>query len=139
MYLSEMPPRMQKVLPSRADWQALYRGCPRVENCIHLRTSMYRMWYLCQEVPLQRHQHHQSAYEPGITSDPPLLSQQLQATSATHATTGAGSRLGGNQRNWKEYCVEDTQWQIEAQSWSVRRSARLGRDSEILSRVRASE
>lgn len=93
------------------------------------------MWYLCQKVPLQRHQYHQPAYQSRITGDSSLLSKQFQATSAAYATAGAGSRLGGYQRDWEEYCIEDTQWQIEAKLGSIRRSARLGRDLEILSRL----
>ena len=118
-YLSEMPSRMQKVLSCRTDRQALYRSCPRVKDCLHLRTSVHRMWYLCQEVPLQRHQHHQSTHEPRVPSNSPLFGQQLQATSAAYATARTGFGLGRNKRDWEEYRVEDTQWQAEAQSGSI--------------------
>ena len=73
--ISEMSTRMQEVMSCRPHRQALYRSDPGVEDRLHIRATMHWVWYLCQEVPLRRDQHHQSAYQPGVTSDPSILGQ----------------------------------------------------------------
>jgi hypothetical protein len=46
---------------------------------------MHWMWYLPQEVPIRRHQHHQLAHEPREPGHAPLLGEQLQAAQAAYA------------------------------------------------------
>ena len=77
------------------------------------------MWHLRKEMPFRRHQHYQSTNEPRVTSYTPLLREQFQAASAPYAKAWSSSWIGWDQRNRQEYCIKDTEWQVEAQSGTI--------------------
>ena len=110
---------MQEIMPSRANWEALHRSHPRLEDRLHLGATLYWMWYLRKEVPFRCHQHHQSTNKPGVASYAPLLCKQFQAASASYAKTWTSPGASWNERNRQEYCLEDTQWQIEAKPGTI--------------------
>ncbi|KAK7969619.1 P-loop containing nucleoside triphosphate hydrolase protein [Apiospora saccharicola] len=73
------------------------------------------MWYLPQEVPVQRHHDYQPADQPRVASYPSILGQQLQAPPSAYAPTWKRFGSGRNQWYWKEHGIEDSQRQAQAQ------------------------
>src|SRR6266536_5985526 len=110
-----MSPRMQEILPRRANRQALYRGHPRLENCLHLRETVHWLWYLSQEMPLRCHLYHQLAHQSRNSSYPSILGQQFQAPQTSDAKTRTSAGTSWNKRYWQEHSYQDSEWKVETE------------------------
>ena len=111
---AEMSSRVQEVLPRGANREAVYRSQPGVQDRLYLRTAVHWVWDLPEEVSVWRNPHYQLAHQPRLGGHASVLRQQLQASPTPHAASGSGAGTGGNQRYWKEYGIEGSEWEVEA-------------------------
>ncbi|KAI1817789.1 hypothetical protein GGS20DRAFT_455261 [Poronia punctata] len=72
-----------------------------------------------EEMPIWRHYHHQSSDKPREPSHPPVLGQQLQASSPAHPSARPSTRSRGNERYWEKYSTEDPQRETQAKPGQV--------------------
>jgi len=83
-------------MPRREVRQALYRGRPEEQARFFIGTIVHWLWYLCEEMPIRRHQYHQPPERSRKEHNPSLWTELVQTTQVTHAQAWSGVGISGN-------------------------------------------